>query len=44
VNSYGRIIDGDHLEKNIINHMTRLNECTFNIRSAIRLHNQVNLT
>jgi hypothetical protein len=36
-------IDGDELEKNIINHMTRLNKFTFNIRSIIVLNNQVSL-
>ncbi len=40
---YGSIIDGDNLKKNIINSMTRLNKFTFNICSAIRLNNQVNL-
>jgi hypothetical protein len=36
------IIDGDNLKTNIINHMTKLNKFTFNIRSSARL-NQVNL-
>ena len=43
INTYGPIIDGDNLEKNIINHMTKLNKFTFNIRSIIRLNNQINL-
>jgi hypothetical protein len=33
VSTHGPIIDGDNLEKNIINHMTRLNKFTFNICS-----------
>ncbi|CAF2481578.1 unnamed protein product [Rotaria sp. Silwood2] len=40
---YGPIIDGDYLKENILNHMTKLNKFTFNIRSTLRLNNQVNL-
>ncbi|CAF2853826.1 unnamed protein product [Rotaria sp. Silwood2] len=36
-------IDGNELKKNIINHMSRLNKFSFNIRSIIRLYNQINL-
>ncbi|UJR30027.1 hypothetical protein I4U23_017572 [Adineta vaga] len=35
---HGTIIDGDNLKNNIINHITRLNKFTFNIRSVIRLN------
>jgi len=42
-NPHGPIIDGNNLSKNIINHMTKLQKFTFNIRSAIRLDNQLNL-
>jgi hypothetical protein len=37
VSTHGPIIDGDNLETNIINHMTRLNKFTFNICSVIYL-------
>ncbi len=37
------LIDGNNLEKNIINHMAKLNKFTFNIRSTVRLDNQINL-
>ncbi|CAF4545171.1 unnamed protein product [Rotaria sp. Silwood2] len=43
VNTYGSIIDGNNLENNIINHMTKLKKFTFNIRSVIYLDNQFNL-
>ncbi|CAF4473033.1 unnamed protein product [Rotaria sp. Silwood2] len=43
VSTRGPIIDGDNLEKNIINHMTRLNKFIFNICSAICLDQLVNL-
>jgi hypothetical protein len=36
-------IDGNSLKKNIINHMPKLNKFTFNIRSTVRLDNQINL-
>ncbi|CAF3327609.1 unnamed protein product [Rotaria sp. Silwood2] len=36
-------IDGNDLKKNIINHMPQLNKFTFNIRSTVRLHNEINL-
>jgi len=36
-------IDGDTLKKNIITHMPRLNEFTFNICSIIDHYNQINL-
>ncbi|CAF1212660.1 unnamed protein product [Rotaria sp. Silwood1] len=36
-------IDGNNLKRNIINHMPQLNILTFNIRSTVRLHNQINL-
>ncbi|CAF3409445.1 unnamed protein product [Rotaria sp. Silwood2] len=35
ISVHGPIIDGDNLENNIINHMTRLNKFTFNICSVI---------
>ncbi|CAF5016504.1 unnamed protein product [Rotaria sp. Silwood1] len=37
------IVDGNELEKNIINHMTKLKKFIFNIRSIIPFHNQINL-
>ncbi|CAF3281202.1 unnamed protein product [Rotaria sp. Silwood2] len=37
------IVDGNELEKNIINHMTKLKKIIFNIRSIIPFHNQINL-
>jgi hypothetical protein len=37
------LIDGNSLKKNIINHMPKLNKFTFNIRSTVRLDNQINL-
>ncbi|CAF3893638.1 unnamed protein product [Rotaria sordida] len=40
---YGPITDGDYLKENILNHMRKLNKFTFNIRSTLRLNNQVNL-
>lgn len=36
-------IDGDHVKKNIFNHMPRLNSFTYNIRSMISLTNQTYL-
>jgi len=39
----GTFIDGDHLKKNILNHMPRLNKFTYNIRSMISLTNQTYL-
>jgi len=44
VNTHGPIMDGDNLEKNIINHMTRLNKFTFNIYSVICLDQPINLS
>ncbi|CAF2099029.1 unnamed protein product [Rotaria magnacalcarata] len=35
--------DGNDLKINIINHMSRLNYFTFNIRSSSRFYNQINL-
>jgi hypothetical protein len=43
VSAYEPIIDGDNLEKNIINPMTRLNKFTFNICSSVCLDQLVNL-
>jgi len=43
LNHNGPFIDGDNLEKNVINHMTRLNKFTFNIRSIIPLFKLVHL-
>ncbi|CAF4092199.1 unnamed protein product, partial [Rotaria sordida] len=40
---HGPIIDGDNLENNIINHMTRLNKFTFNICSVICLDQLINV-
>ncbi|CAF4021254.1 unnamed protein product, partial [Rotaria sordida] len=40
---HGPIIDGDNLENNIINHMTRLNKFTFNICSVISLNQLINV-
>ena len=40
VNHSEIIIDGDKLEKDIINYMTRLNKFTFSIRSVLSLHTQ----
>jgi hypothetical protein len=37
------IIDGNNLEMNIINHMTKLKEFKFDIRSIIPFNNQLNL-
>ncbi|CAF4303641.1 unnamed protein product, partial [Rotaria sordida] len=36
-------VDGNDLKKNIINHMLRLDKFTFNIRSVLHLHNEINL-
>jgi hypothetical protein len=38
------LIDGNNLKKNIINHMTRLKEFIFNIRSIIYRYNQIDLS
>ena len=35
-------LDGNHLKENLLNHLTKLNQLTFNIRSTIRLDNQTN--
>ncbi|CAF4581714.1 unnamed protein product [Rotaria sp. Silwood2] len=43
ISRYGSIIDGNSLETNIINHLTKLNKFTFNIRSIVLLKNLVNL-
>jgi len=43
LNLNGPIIDGNELEKNVVNHMTRLNKFTFNIRSIVLLHEQTNI-
>jgi hypothetical protein len=42
VNHGELIIDGDKLEKDIINYMTKLNKFTFSIRSIPRLNKQIN--
>ncbi|CAF3279690.1 unnamed protein product [Rotaria sp. Silwood2] len=36
-------VDGNDLKKNIVNKMARLNKFQFNIRSTIRLNNEINL-
>ncbi|CAF1519878.1 unnamed protein product [Rotaria sp. Silwood1] len=36
-------VDGNDLKKNIINHMLRLDKFTFNNRSVLYLHNEINL-
>ncbi|CAF2743590.1 unnamed protein product [Rotaria sp. Silwood2] len=36
-------IHGNNLKINILNHMQKLNQFTFNIRSTIRLHNKISL-
>lgn len=38
-----RFVDGNDLKNNIVNHMPRLREFTFNIRSTIKLDNQIHL-
>ncbi|CAF3166347.1 unnamed protein product [Rotaria sp. Silwood2] len=43
VSSKKKFIDGNDFNKNIINHMPRLRKFTFNIRSSIRLHNEIDL-
>ncbi|CAF1458841.1 unnamed protein product [Rotaria sordida] len=43
VNHNKLIIDGDELEKNIINNMIKLKKFIFNIRSIVPFHNQINL-
>ncbi len=43
MNGCGLVIDGDHLEKNIVKHMTRLTNFIFNICSVIHLNELVNL-
>ncbi|CAF1085213.1 unnamed protein product [Rotaria magnacalcarata] len=37
-------VDGNDLKINIINHMSKLYEFTFNIRSSSRFYNEVNLS
>ena len=39
---YKGFIDGNHLKENIINHMPRLNEFTFNIRVFNHIYNRIN--
>ena len=39
---YKGFIDGNHLKENIINHMARLNEFTFNIRVFNHIYNRIN--
>ncbi len=41
VNRNTPIIDGNDLEENILNYMTKLKKFKFNIRSVIPLNNQV---
>ncbi len=43
VDRNNRFIDGDDLQKNIINYMGRLNQFRFNIRSTILLKDQIDL-
>jgi hypothetical protein len=43
VNRNNRFIDGDDLQKDIINYMGRLNQFRFNIRSTILLKDQIDL-
>jgi hypothetical protein len=43
ISVFGRIVDGNDLKTNIMNHMLQLNKFTFNIRSFSRFSNQVNL-
>ena len=38
-----RLIDGDVLNKNILQHMTKLNKFIFNIQSVIPFRNKMNL-
>ena len=42
VDRHKGFIDGNHLKENIINHMPRLNEFTFNIRVFNHIYNRVN--
>ena len=39
-----RFIDGNDLKDNIINHLPQLNKFTFNIRSCLRLNDQIYLS
>jgi hypothetical protein len=39
----GRFIDGNDLKKNILNHMSQLNQFTFDIRSVMFINNEMNL-
>jgi hypothetical protein len=39
----GTFIDGNNLKKNILNHMSQLNQFTFDIRSVICINNEMNL-
>ncbi|CAF1444063.1 unnamed protein product [Rotaria sordida] len=43
VNCKTEFIDGNNLKNNIFNHMPRLNQLTFNIRSIISHRNKINL-
>lgn len=36
-------LNGNHLKENLLNHLTKLNQLTFNIRSTIRLNNEMNI-
>ena len=36
-------IDGENLKRNILSHMPKLTKFTFNIRSTLRLDDQINL-
>jgi len=38
-----QIVDGDNLEENIINHMSKLNKFTFNIGSLVRFVDENNI-
>ncbi|CAF3690225.1 unnamed protein product [Rotaria sp. Silwood1] len=43
VNVNGTFIDGNHLKRNIIDYMPRLNQFSFYLRSVMHIRNQVNL-
>ncbi|CAF1533373.1 unnamed protein product, partial [Rotaria sp. Silwood1] len=43
VNVQGTFIDGNNLKGNILNHMSQLNQFTFDIRSFMCINNQMNL-
>ncbi|CAF3635784.1 unnamed protein product [Adineta steineri] len=43
ISPHGPIIDGDHLEKNIINYMPKLNKFGFSVHSNVLLNKQIYL-